>query len=145
MFDDHCAYCGNPLGKLWHVDHRVPVRRTWKDDMVKLLGHTRGGNDEENWFPACTRCNQRKGTLSVEEFSDHIRFGEFYLFPDYQGRGIGSWLLQSVLNRADVLSLPVRLEYLKWNPVGSLYLRHGFEIVSHNDTHFFMVRSPNAA
>jgi hypothetical protein len=73
MFDDHCAYCGNPLGKLWHVDHRVPVRRTWKDDMVKLLGHTRGGNDEENWFPACTRCNQRKGTLSVEEFRGLIR------------------------------------------------------------------------
>jgi 5-methylcytosine-specific restriction endonuclease McrA len=73
MFDDHCAYCGNPLGKLWHVDHRVPVRRTWEDDMVKHLGHTRGGNDEDNWFPACTRCNQRKGTLSVEEFRGLIR------------------------------------------------------------------------
>ena len=73
MFDGHCAYCGNPLGKLWHVDHRVPVRRTWKDDMVKHLGHTRGGNDEDNWFPACTRCNQRKGALSVEEFRGLIR------------------------------------------------------------------------
>ena len=73
MFDGRCAYCGNPLGRIWHVDHRVPVRRTWRDDEVATLGHSRGDNDEGNWFPACTRCNQRKGTLSVEEFRGEIR------------------------------------------------------------------------
>lgn len=83
------------------------------------------------------------GTLSVEEKEGYIRFGEFYLLPEYQGQGIGSKLLQSVLDRADTQSLPVRLEYLKWNPVGSLYLRHGFTVVSQNDIHFFLVREPN--
>jgi len=69
---------------------------------------------------------------------------EFYLLPQFQGQGIGSKLLQSVLDRADELALPVKLEYLKWNPVGSLYLRHGFEIASQNDTHFFVVRQPKS-
>jgi len=118
------------------------ARWGWDEDFQRKMHRTRWS--ERPWS-IIQADDILIGTLSVEEFSDHIRFGEFYLFPDYQGRGIGSWLLQSVLNRADVLSLPVRLEYLKWNPVGSLYLRHGFEIVSHNDTHFFMVRSPNAA
>jgi GNAT superfamily N-acetyltransferase len=80
------------------------------------------------------------GTLSVEEHPDHIRFGEFYLLPQYQRQGIGSSLLRSVLDRADALSLPVKLEYLQWNPVGSLYLRHGFKLTSQNDTHFFLQR-----
>lgn len=73
MFDGKCAYCGLPLGKLWNVDHRVPVLRTWRDDETALLKRTRGGNDEGNWLPACTRCNQRKGALSVEEFRGEIR------------------------------------------------------------------------
>lgn len=82
------------------------------------------------------------GTLSVEELPDHIRFGEFYLLPEYQRQGIGSRLLRNVLERADALSLPVKLEYLHWNPVASLYLRHGFKRVSESDIHFFVVREP---
>jgi GNAT superfamily N-acetyltransferase len=78
----------------------------------------------------------------VEELPDHIRFGEFYLLPAYQNRGIGSGLLRHVVDRADTLSLPVRLEYLQWNPVASLYLRNGFKRVSQSDIHFFVVREP---
>jgi hypothetical protein len=37
-----------------------------------------------------------------------------------------------------------RLEHLKWNPVGSLYKRHGFEVISENDIHYFMERMPRA-
>lgn len=51
MFDGKCAYCGLPLGKLWNVDHRVPVLRTWRDDETVLLRRTRGGNDEGKLAP----------------------------------------------------------------------------------------------
>ncbi len=84
------------------------------------------------------------GTLSAAEYPHHFRFGEFYLLPKHQGQGIGSELLRRVLARADAASLPVKLEHLKWNPVGSLYRRHGFRVVSENETHYFMVREPNA-
>jgi hypothetical protein len=51
-------------------------------------------------------------------------------------------ILSDFLKECDRTKRPVRLEYLKWNPVGSLYKRHGFEIVAENDIHYFMVREP---
>ena len=83
------------------------------------------------------------GTLSVREHEDHIRFSEFFILPKNQRQGIGSALLRSVLERSAAVSLPVKLECLKWNPVGTLYRRHGFKVVSENEIHYFMVREPD--
>jgi hypothetical protein len=41
---------------------------------------------------------------------------------------------------ADERPLPVRLEYLKWNPAGSLYLRNGFVRTHETDIHVFLER-----
>lgn len=68
-----CAYCGNPLGGLWHVDHRLAVRRDLSDELAGKSKVTRGEDDLSNMLPACTRCNQRKGSLTVEEFRGEIR------------------------------------------------------------------------
>ena len=84
------------------------------------------------------------GTVSIWQSEDHIRFGEFYLLPSHQRKGIGSFLLGQVVDRSDEISLPIRLEYLRWNPVGSLYLRHDFKVVSENETHYFLEREPHA-
>jgi hypothetical protein len=40
------------------------------------------------------------------------------------------------------MGLPMRLRYLKWNPVGSLYRREGFRQVGETDIHFLMERAP---
>jgi len=82
------------------------------------------------------------GTVSVERTATEMRFGEFYLLPEHQGRGIGSAVLQGVLAEADASALTVNLEYLKWNPVGSLYKRHGFVVTKENDSHYFLSRPP---
>ncbi len=80
------------------------------------------------------------GTLSFQVAPDHVRFGEFYLFPAFQGRGIGSAVLRHCLALADRRDLPVRLEHLHWNPVASLYRRHGFAETGRSDIHAFMER-----
>jgi GNAT superfamily N-acetyltransferase len=82
------------------------------------------------------------GTVSVRRIGDHIRFGEFYLFPDYQGKGLGTRVLRHCLSLADEQGVPVRLEYLKWNPVGTLYRRHGFAVIGETGIHWFMERAP---
>jgi GNAT superfamily N-acetyltransferase len=82
------------------------------------------------------------GTVWMEQSPDHWRFGEFYILPEYQGLGIGTYVLNSAIIDADRSGLPIRLEYLKWNPVGSLYRRLGFRMISENDTHYFMERNP---
>lgn len=49
-----CFYCGTSLGD-YHVDHMTPVSRG-------------GSNGPENLCCACSKCNQRKGTKTAEEF-----------------------------------------------------------------------------
>ena len=80
------------------------------------------------------------GTLSLQAAPDHVRFGEFYLFPAFQRQGTGSAILRHCLALADRHGLPTRLEYLFWNPVGALYRRHGFVEVSRSDIHVHLER-----
>jgi GNAT superfamily N-acetyltransferase len=80
------------------------------------------------------------GTLSWWVREDHARFGEFYLRVEHQGKGLGTRILRHALAQADAARLPVRLEYLKWNPAGRLYLRHGFLRLRETDTHLFLER-----
>ena len=85
------------------------------------------------------------GTLSWIVETDHARFGEFYLLQEFQNKGIGTRILKHTLAEADGLGLPVRLEFLKWNPAGRLYLRHGFRSTHESDIHIFAERTPPAA
>lgn len=66
------------------------------------------------------------GTLSLTRADDHLRLDEFYLLPPHQHQGIGTRVLRHCAAAAAGLSLPLRLRYLKWNPVGALYRRAGF-------------------
>ena len=94
----------------------------------------------EKPFFEIRRQEDRLGTVSFQVLPEHVRFGEFYLFPMHQGRGTGSAILTHCVSLAEGLGLPVRLEYLHWNPVGSLYLRHGFTEIGRSETHCFMER-----
>lgn len=85
------------------------------------------------------------GTVSAHWLPTHLRFGEFYLASRCRNKGLGTIVLRETLAQADAKRLETRLEYLKWNPVASLYLRHGFRVVGENDIHFFAVRPPSAA
>lgn len=98
----------------------------------------------EKPFFEVRRARQRLGTVSFQVLPDHVRFGEFYLFPVYQGQGTGSAILAHCLAVSDGLNIPVRLEYLRWSPVGSLYRRHGSAETGRSETHCFMER-PTAA
>lgn len=80
------------------------------------------------------------GTLSLQLMPEFVRFGEFYLIDSFRGLGIGSKILGHCLALADNEVLPVRLEYLLWNPVGSLYRRNGFVEMGRTATHVLMER-----
>ena len=51
----------------------LAVRRDLSDELDGKLKVVRGEDDLSNMLPACTRCNQRKGSLTVEEFRGEIR------------------------------------------------------------------------
>jgi GNAT superfamily N-acetyltransferase len=96
----------------------------------------------EKPFLRIIHCNVPVGTFALTKYSDHILLDDFYLLPDYHRRGLGTQILRYCLSVADRMRLPVRLRYLRWNPVGSLYRRNGFQKVGETDTHFLMERPP---
>ena len=114
----------------------------WGWDEVYQLSIHRERWKEKPWF-IITLGENRIGTVSINELEDSVRFGEFYLLNQYQGKGIGTNVLSEFLDGCNKNGSKVKLEYLKWNPVGSLYLRHGFKVISENDAHYFMERIPN--
>lgn len=118
----------------------VEARWGWNDAFQREIHRQRWA--ERPW--AIIVCgDQRVGTVSVARMDDHIRFGEFYLFPCFQRQGIGTEVLREVIRQADAGELSIKLEHLKGNPVGSLYRRHGFVVTAESESHYFLVRTPN--
>jgi len=61
--------------------------------------------------------------------------------PEYQGRGIGTKILNDILKEHK--HQDVYLRYFKQNPVVKLYERLGFEILEEMTYHFKMVKKTN--
>ncbi|HHX8443443.1 TPA: GNAT family N-acetyltransferase [Vibrio diabolicus] len=80
------------------------------------------------------------GSYLVQFHSEHLYFGRFFLLPEYQGKGIGSDVLKTVIQLADEKLLSIRLCYLQGNRVGQLYKRLGFEVTKQDEQFVHMVK-----
>jgi GNAT superfamily N-acetyltransferase len=69
----------------------------------------------------------------------------FYLVPGLQGRGLGSSVLRTLLDRTDADGVPVRLNVLRGSAARRLYERHGFTVEDQDPIDIHMVRQPGAA
>jgi GNAT superfamily N-acetyltransferase len=82
------------------------------------------------------------GTIAVRKRGDGTWIESFFILPEYQNKGIGSYLLKNILNISDKEEQITRLKFLKNNPVKSLYIRHGFDIISSDEYFYSMERKP---
>ncbi len=82
------------------------------------------------------------GTIATIETVDCIDIGQFFILPDYQNEGIGTYLLKSILDKADQMGKNVTLKFLKNNPVESLYARNGFQLIDTSEILHYMERKP---
>ncbi len=80
------------------------------------------------------------GSYLVQFHAEHLYFCRFFLLPKYQGRGIGSQVLKTVIELANQKSLPIKLSYLQGNRVGQLYKRFGFEITGQDKEFVYMLK-----
>lgn len=69
--------------------------------------------------------------------------GEYLLkrievLPEYQGKGIGGFIIDQLIHSAKKEDRDLRLHVFKINPARQLYSRLGFEVVHETETHYVM-------
>lgn len=84
------------------------------------------------------------GRLYVERRNDEIRIIDIALLPKYRSRGLGSKLLQDLLDEARSKQLPVRIHVERFNPALKLYERLGFKHIEDNGVYYLMEALPPA-
>ncbi len=87
--------------------------------------------------------NDAIGVLAIEESPDEIYLATIQLLPQWQGRGIGSAIVRSILERGAIAGKPVTLRVLHSNPRATrLYELLGFKTVRAIETHTYMRADP---
>jgi ribosomal protein S18 acetylase RimI-like enzyme len=82
------------------------------------------------------------GRLYVDRGSDDIRVIDIALLPEYRGRGVGSALLQSLLDEAAEARKRVSIHVELNNPARRLYERLGFQPVATRGIYLLMEATP---
>ncbi len=85
------------------------------------------------------------GTIATIESEECVEIRQFFIWPDYQSKGIGTHLLKNILDRADQSGKNVTLRFLKNNPVKSLYIRNGFRVIRTDESLYYMERKPGGS
>lgn len=72
--------------------------------------------------------NNRVGRLRIVDTGEEVLIAGLQILPSYQQRGVGTTVINGVIDAASSRSLPVVVEAEKDNPVAqALYARLGFE------------------
>lgn len=82
------------------------------------------------------------GVIAAKKTETAVFLLRIYILPEYQGRGIGTQLLESVKTKAFREGLPVTLRVLKVNPARNWYERLGFVVTEERETHYCMKAMP---
>lgn len=98
-------------------------------------------------FPGCSfdvilRAGQPAGRLYVDRREREISIIDIALLPEHRRAGIGSALLQTILEEADRDRKPVVIHVEHFNPALRLYERLGFRKVDDSGVYFLMERPP---
>jgi ribosomal protein S18 acetylase RimI-like enzyme len=119
--------------------------------MLPYVEQTWGGWDDiaqerffrQNFTPTTIQIvvanGEDAGLLNVEREPHELFLANIQIHPAFQGNGLGSAVVRTVLESAAALQLSVRLQVLKVNTrARDLYLRLGFTIYQETLTHFLM-------
>jgi len=90
------------------------------------------------------REGQAVGRLIVYRTEAEVRLVDIALRPETRGAGLGTSLVQALLDEARQAGKPVRLHVTPTNRARQLYARLGFELVSELPSHLLMEWSPVA-
>ncbi len=82
------------------------------------------------------------GLVVTSERDSQIELEHLYIQPRWQGRGLGSHVLQIIFSEADSAQKPIRVGALAKSPSNDFYQRHGFYLVEVAEWDNYYVRNP---
>jgi GNAT superfamily N-acetyltransferase len=129
------------VAELRAVALRADLERLGRYDEQRVRQRLRDGFD-----PAHTWVIEVDGALvgcvALRPSKDAYWLEHFYLDPSLQGRGIGSAVLSTLLERCDREDALIRLNVLRGSRARQLYERHGFRVETEDPVDVFMAREP---
>jgi ribosomal protein S18 acetylase RimI-like enzyme len=124
-----------------HLAYRDVVERqfgSW-DDALQNTFFARDWNGRRFELIVCD--GEPCGYAGIDELPTHFQVRELVVRPEFQGRRIGTWILNEVARRGAAKKVPVRLGVLQQNRALKLYRKLGFSEISRDATHVFMEKS----
>jgi ribosomal protein S18 acetylase RimI-like enzyme len=108
------------------AEHAAGFRERWDAAQVRII--TLDGRDI-GWLQTMTRA----GALFL---------GQLFVAPAFQRRGIGTEVMNCLIDEATRAGQAMTLGVVKTNPALRLYRRLGFQVTHDDDRKFYMRRSP---
>lgn len=78
------------------------------------------------------------GSIAIEDQGEALFLDYIAILPAFQGRGVGTALVQWLVEEAQRRLLPVRLHVLKVDPARVLYERLGFVVTGGDEHRWYM-------
>jgi len=82
--------------------------------------------------------NDDIGVVSMLPMDEYDFLARIEIMPDYQNQGIGTAIMQSLIEHAKETKHPIMLRVFKINPAQNLYKRLGFQTMRQDDIHYDM-------
>lgn len=128
---------------------RATVMRADLERLGRYDGHRARQRLRDSFSPQYTSVimagGELAGCVTVRPAEGRQWLEHFYLAPHWQGRGLGSAVLRTVLAGTDAQGMTVGLNVLQGSAARRLYERHGFVVEAQDPVDVFMMRPPGAA
>jgi ribosomal protein S18 acetylase RimI-like enzyme len=93
-------------------------------------------------FDVVLKNNKPVGRLYVDRREDEIRLIDIALIPEFRNMGIGTSLLNDLLDEARKVNKPLRIHVEKYNPALQLYQRLNFKEIKDTGVYYLMEWTP---
>lgn len=97
----------------------------------------------ETTFDLIVLDDEPVGRLYLARWPDEFRIVDIALLPEWRNQGIGSRLLQDILQEAQEAGLPVSIHVECFNPALHLYYRLGFKKIADKGVYYLLEKAPS--
>ncbi len=124
-----------------------PTRETFKEHVIKAHGKWDKTKQRKDWetnldpeFHKIIELNRKRiGLYATTEDSVNITLDLVFLTPEYQGKGIGSQIVNNLIEEAEKKSKSLTLKVLRSNiDARTFYENKGFQVVKEDEKRFYL-------